>query len=143
MKLFRFRDKWVEFLIPCTIVCTAIFNLAQKTYDAKNLRLNYLLAMIFGLIHGMGFANTIRLMMAKDQSIGWSLFGFNLGLEVGQMVVVSIILLTSLLLVNKLNVLLNLAWKTNFAIKRKWWVWTINIFCFYIAFRMIMDRWPF
>ncbi|MEI7470992.1 MAG: HupE/UreJ family protein [Chitinophagaceae bacterium] len=142
-EIIRIPDKWVEFLIPCTIVCTAVFNLAQREYDAKNLRFNYLMALVFGLIHGMGFANTIRFMMAKDQQIGWSLFGFNIGLEAGQVVVVIIILLISLLFVTKLNVFLNLFWNTKFAIKRKWWVWSINIFSFYIAFRMMMDRWPF
>ncbi len=142
-EIIRIPDKWVEFLIPCTIVCTAVFNLAQREYDAKNLRFNYLMALVFGLIHGMGFANTIRFMMAKDQQIGWSLFGFNIGLEAGQVVVVIIILLISLLFVTKLNVFLNLFWNTKFAIKRKWWVWSINIFSFYLAFRMMMDRWPF
>ena len=142
-EIIRIPDKWVEFLIPCTIVCTAVFNLAQREYDAKNLRVNYLMALVFGLIHGMGFANTIRFMMAKDQQIGWSLFGFNIGLEAGQVVVVIIILLISLLFVTKLNVFLNLFWNTKFAIKRKWWVWSINIFSFYLAFRMMMDRWPF
>ena len=142
-EIIRIPDKWVEFLIPCTIVCTAVFNLAQREYDAKNLRVNYLMALVFGLIHGMGFANTIRFMMAKDQQIGWSLFGFDIGLEAGQVVVVIIILLISLLFVTKLNVFLNLFWNTKFAIKRKWWVWSINIFSFYLAFRMMMDRWPF
>ncbi len=142
-EVIRIPDKWVEFLIPCTIVSTAIFNLAQRDYDNKQLRFNYLLALVFGLIHGMGFANTIRFMMAKDQQIGWDLFGFNVGLELGQIVVVTIILLTSLLLVTKLNVVLNLVWKTNFSFKRKWWVWTINVLSFYIAFRMMLDRWPF
>ena len=142
-EIIRIPDKWVEFLIPCTIVCTAVFNLAQREYDAKNLRFNYLMALVFGLIHGMGFANTIRFMMAKDQQIGWSLFGFNIGLEAGQVVVVIIILLISLLFVTKLNEFLKLFWNTKFAIKRKCWVWSINIFSFYLAFRMMMDRWPF
>lgn len=52
------------------------------------MRINYFLALFFGLIHGMGFANTIRMVLASDQSLGWSLFGFNVGLEVGQIVVV-------------------------------------------------------
>lgn len=82
--LVRANDNWVEFLIPCTIAVTAIFNLLQKDFKPRSLRLNYILALFFGLIHGLGFANAIRFMMAKDQSIGWSLFGFNIGLEAGQ-----------------------------------------------------------
>src|SRR5258706_16276650 len=95
LDIIRFPSNWVEFLIPCTIVITAISNLFQKKFTAKSIRINYFLALFFGLIHGMGFANAIRFMLAKDQSLGWGLFGFNVGLEAGQIVVVSIILLAS------------------------------------------------
>lgn len=68
------NDKWVEFLIPCTIIVTAALNLLEKDYQPRSLRLNYFLALFFGLIHGLGFANAIRFMLSKDQGIGWSLF---------------------------------------------------------------------
>ena len=68
MDVFRFPSNWVEFLIPCTIVVTAISNLFQKKFTTKSIRINYFLALFFGLIHGMGFANTIRFMLANDQS---------------------------------------------------------------------------
>ena len=123
-------DKWVEFLIPCTIVVTAILNLREKDYEPKSLRLNYFLALFFGLIHGMGFANAIRFMMAKDQSIGWSLFGFNTGLEAGQIVVVAVILFSSFLSVNKAG------------LKRKWWVWILSIVALSIALKMVWERFP-
>ena len=123
-------DKWVEFLIPCTIVVTAVLNLREKDYEPKSLRLNYFLALFFGLIHGMGFANAIRFMMAKDQSIGWSLFGFNIGLEAGQIVVVAGILFVSFLAVNKAG------------LKRKWWVWGLSILALSIGFKMAWERFP-
>jgi hypothetical protein len=91
--LIRFDSKWVEFLIPCTIVVTAASNLFQKKFTTRSIRINYVLALVFGLVHGMGFANSIRFMLAGDQDIGWSLFGFNVGLEVGQIIVVIAILL--------------------------------------------------
>ena len=68
------------------------------------LPLHYFLALFFGLIHGMGFANKLRYILAKDQSIGWSLFGFNVGLEAGQIAIVIIILLISYLFVQLLKV---------------------------------------
>jgi len=123
-------DKWVEFLIPGTIIVTALFNLLEKNYKPRSLRLNYFLALFFGLIHGLGFANYIRFMISKNDSMGWSLFGFNVGLEVGQIVVVTGILLLSFLLVNKAG------------LKRKWWVWGLSIIALSIAFKMAWDRFP-
>ena len=138
--VIRVNDKWVEFLIPCTIVATAVFNLFQKDFSKKSLRLNYLLALFFGLIHGLGFANTIRFMLAKDQQIGWSLFSFNVGLEAGQIVIVFAILLLSFLIVNR-----TLIHTTTFklVIKRRWWVWTLSAVAMFIAVNMIVERWIF
>ncbi len=97
--VIHFPSNWIEFLIPCTIVLTAISNLFQKNFTPRSIRINYFLALFFGLIHGMGFANKLRYILAKDQSIGWSLFGFNVGLEAGQIVVVIIVLAISFLFV--------------------------------------------
>lgn len=140
--LVRANDKWVEFLIPCTIIITAIFNLVRKDYKPRSLQLNYFLALFFGLIHGLGFANAIRFMMAADDSIGWSLFAFNIGLEAGQVVAVLCILLASYLIVNKLNSVLNVFNKTTFAIKRKWWVWMLSVFALCVAVKMAWERFP-
>lgn len=123
-------DKWVEFLIPCTIIVTAVLNLLEKSYEPRSLRLNYFLALFFGLIHGLGFANAIRFMLAKDQSIGWSLFSFNIGLEAGQIIVVTVILFLSFLVVNKAG------------LKRKWWVWALSFAALSIGFKMAWERFP-
>ena len=126
--LLRVNSNWVEFLIPVTIIATAVFNLLQKNYNPVSLRLNYFLALFFGLIHGLGFANTIRFMLAKDQTIGWGLFGFNVGLEVGQITVVTAILLVSYLFVTILKV------------KRTWWVYTLSCIALCIALKMAIER---
>lgn len=126
--LLRVNSNWVEFLIPVTIIATAVFNLLQKSYNPVSLRLNYFLALFFGLIHGLGFANTIRFMLAKDQTIGWGLFGFNAGLEVGQITVVTAILLVSYLFVTILKV------------KRTWWVYTLSCIALCIALKMAIER---
>ena len=126
--LIRINDKLVEFLIPCTIIVTGIFNLFIRDYNKKTLRLNYFLALFFGLIHGLGFANTIRFMLAKDQTIGWSLFGFNLGLEIGQIFVVTSILLLSYLAINI------------FKLKQKWWVYGLSIVAIIIAINFAVVR---
>lgn len=128
--IITINSNWVEFLIPCTIVITAIFNLLLKQYDSNKLKLNYFFALFFGLIHGLGYANTIKFLMAKDQSMGWSLFSFNVGLEAGQIVVVALILLLSYIIVGKLNV------------QRIWWVRVLSIGALLVALSMVIKRLP-
>ena len=128
--VMRFDEKWVEFLIPCTIIATAVFNFLINDFKPHSLRINYLLALFFGLIHGMGFANTIRFMLAKDQGIAIPLISFNIGLEVGQVLLVAIILLTGFVLVDRLK------------LKRKWWVWTLSGYALVVALNMAVHRWP-
>jgi hypothetical protein len=128
--VIRFPSKWVEFLIPCTIFITALNNLFQINSAAKSARVNYYLALGFGLIHGMGFANAIRIMLAKDQTLGWGLFGFNIGLEAGQIFVVAIILILGLLFLNVISV------------KRRDWVFFLSSGVFALSLKMAFERWP-
>jgi HupE / UreJ protein len=124
------QEVFVEVLIPCTIMFTALFNIVQRDISQKAVQLNYFFALSFGLIHGLGFANTIRFMLAKDQTIGWSLFGFNVGLEVGQMVIVSIILGVSYVLVDVAK------------LKQKWWVYILSAITFTWAVKFTLERIP-
>ncbi|HEY6063483.1 MAG TPA: HupE/UreJ family protein [Chitinophagaceae bacterium] len=128
LDIIRFPSNWVEFLIPCTIVITAISNLFQKKFTSRSIRINYFLALFFGLIHGMGFANAIRFMLAKDQSLGWGLFGFNVGLEAGQIVVVTIVLLLSWAILTLLK------------INRREWVIFLSAGIFSLALKMVLER---
>lgn len=45
----------------------------------------------FGFIHGFGFANVLREMDLPRAALGWSLFSFNLGVEIGQIAVVVVV----------------------------------------------------
>lgn len=129
--IIRVNSNWVEFLIPVTIIATAVFNFLQKDFKPASLRLNYFLALFFGLIHGLGFANTIRFMLAKDQNIAIPLLSFNIGLEAGQIVIVSLILLTGFLVVD------------NGGLQRKWWVWSLSGLALVSACYMAFMRLPF
>jgi len=131
LDIIRFSSKWVEFLIPCTIFITALNNIFQIDSAGKSARINYYLALCFGLIHGMGFANAIRIMLAKDQTIGWGLFGFNVGLEAGQIFVVAIILVIGILFLNF------------FKVKRRDWVFFLSSGVFALALKMALERLPF
>ncbi|MBC7423643.1 MAG: HupE/UreJ family protein [Ferruginibacter sp.] len=128
--VIRLNGKWVEFLIPCTIISTALFNFFVKDYQPTSLRVNYFLALFFGLVHGMGFANTIRFMLAKDQNIAIPLISFNIGLEVGQIIIVALLLFVSYLVVSRAG------------LKRKWWVWALSGIALVVALGMAKNRWP-
>jgi hypothetical protein len=100
LDLFRLDAAWVEFAIPCTIVLTALANLLVKPAQSLSGVIQYALALGFGLIHGLGYANYIRMILARDQQLVWSLFSFNLGLETGQILVVLMVLSTKWILVS-------------------------------------------
>lgn len=128
--IIRFSSKWVEFLIPLTIVITGLLNFNQPEKNTNRQWLNYAIALFFGLIHGMGFANTIRVMLASSQSITIPLLGFNLGLEAGQIVVVTFILLMAWQLVTKAR------------LNRKIWINLLSASAVITAIYYCIDRWP-
>ena len=77
----------IEFLIPVTIVLTAVENLAASNRPQGHWRARYrpLLAGTFGLVHGAGFANYLQSLFVDHVAV--PLFGFNVGIEAGQVVV--------------------------------------------------------
>lgn len=126
--LVKFSSSWVEFLIPLTIVATAISNFLR--IDARlSLQVHYGMALGFGLIHGMGYANAIRFALTDEQSLGWSLFGFNIGLELGQIFVVAGVLVAGIL-VEKVG------------LKRKWWEYGISVVILGLSLQMALERFP-
>jgi hypothetical protein len=98
---------WVEFpidiielLIPTTIVFTALTNFWVKDFEFKaKYPLIYFLALFFGLIHGLGFSNYLKSLLGKEDSIFGPLLFFNVGLEIGQLLIVGIILIISFIFV--------------------------------------------
>jgi hypothetical protein len=85
---------WVEFLIPCTILISAIQNLNFKDSKRRNAsKLPYITVSFFGLIHGLGFSNYLQSLLGKELSIFNPLLAFNIGLECAQLIVVSSILI--------------------------------------------------
>lgn len=97
----------IEFLIPLTILVTSLSNLFTKEgnrYASRKISINYLFAGVFGLIHGMGFSNYLRSLLGKDSTIVKQLFAFNIGLEVGQIIIVGIFLFGSFLFVSVFGV---------------------------------------
>ncbi len=85
------NERLVEFLIPLTIVATAVENLIVRDRAATPRAWRYrpVLAGVFGLVHGAGFAGYLKSLFLS--SIVVPLLGFNVGIEAGQMVVLALI----------------------------------------------------
>lgn len=95
LKIVIVNSAVIEFLIPVTILITAILNVSrsQETTLEKRLKLSYVLASFFGIIHGMGFSNYLQALLGTESNILLPLLSFNLGLEIGQLMIVSFILM--------------------------------------------------
>jgi hypothetical protein len=89
------------------------------------------MALIFGLIHGLGFSNYLKSLLGKSNNVVAELLAFNVGLEFGQIIIVISILLISFILTQTVRVN-----------KREW-----NLFLssaiFGISLIMAIERWPF
>ncbi|MGY6561214.1 MAG: HupE/UreJ family protein [Luteibaculaceae bacterium] len=96
----------IEFLIPCTILITAIFNLftVEPKASKTSLKLNYPAAAFFGLIHGFGFSNFFRSLVGKSESVVNPLLAFNLGVELGQILIVLVFFIITFALQNLLKI---------------------------------------
>lgn len=87
------NSKLIEILIPITILITIFINVFRMNKTKSNLDWNYTLAIGFGLIHGLGFANFFKAMIGSSDGIGLPLFYFNLGIELGQISIIAFIFL--------------------------------------------------
>lgn len=125
LKIVDISASLVETLIPITIILTCIYNIwkaqsqpeisisnSNKDYLDQNslsnqkkesVMANYSLALGFGLIHGLGFSNFFKAMLGRDESIVMPLLSFNIGVELGQIIIVLVTLLLSYVLVNMIG----------------------------------------
>ncbi len=121
----------IEFLIAFTIFVTGIANIF-KTKDGFSKQLHtikYLIAMFFGLIHGLGFSNYLKYLLGGEVSIVKPLFAFNVGLEIGQVLIITVVLLLNYILVSKAKV------------KQREWNLVISGMAMGIAAMLMIDRW--
>lgn len=106
LRIVNFNADLIEFLIPVTILFTAVSNLltSERRITTGAIRRNYFYAGFFGLIHGLGFSNYLRALLGKDQTIVMQLFAFNVGLEAGQIIIVGLFMAISFIFVGLGNV---------------------------------------
>lgn len=140
-KVVAINANIIEFLIPVTIIFTCITNFfyqptenqyfSKHTFgeQGKNI-FRYLITLFFGLIHGLGFSNFLISLLGKQANIGLPLLAFNIGLEIGQLVIVAILLIFISLL-------------SLFLAKQREWVLVISAIVLGISLTLVTDKWIF
>lgn len=105
LNIIQIKQSIIEILIPVTIIITCFVNLVEVLFPnlkngkgLKNYFLNYSLALLFGLVHGLGFSYLLKSMLGKEVTVVFPLLSFNLGLEIGQFIIVCLVLLFSVFL---------------------------------------------
>jgi hypothetical protein len=122
LNFIKINSSLVEFLIPITIVITCVLNIINSNHQkAINQKIVFILTILFGLIHGLG----------REESILFPLFSFNLGIEIGQLLIVSLSLLSSFVFVSILK------------IKRTTYTNGMSLIIFAIALFMAIERMEF
>ncbi len=128
--LFEVKKRWVEFLIPLTIIITALYNLASAGQNQAAKTKNWI-ALIFGLIHGLGFGSYYNMLTLGEINYWKALLPFNLGVELGQIVVVGIILVILFIFQIIINV------------RQQLWIYFVSGGAFSLALVMCIENWPF
>lgn len=94
--LISINQLYIEIIIPLTIMITCAINIVKLKYETPYLyNINYLFALLFGFVHGMGFSYLLKSMLGKEQSVMFPLLSFNIGLEIGQLLIVGLMILIS------------------------------------------------
>lgn len=136
LKIIDYSTNFIEFLIPVTIIITCFSNFFHRSTESilfpeQFSPSRYFLALGFGLIHGLGFSNYLRSLLGKDQNIIPQLLAFNIGLELGQLVIVSMAIGLSFLLLE------------GFKVKKHSWNLILSAFVAGVAFKLMMEKWCF
>lgn len=122
----------IEFLIPVTILATALFNLNYGkggTFE-RYLVLHLVATAFFGLVHGFGFSNYFKMLMAEEVNKLGPLLGFATGIELAQVLIVLAVLGIGHLLV------------AVFGLKRALFVWISSILIILVTIPMLIRTFP-
>ena len=128
-KVLEVRMDLIEFLIPLTIFITGLINIINAKKEAnKTGNINLILALFFGLIHGLGFSNYFKMMIGKEEDKLFPLIEFALGIEVAQIIIVLSILIIGYLL------------KSFFKVQRRDWILVSSSIVIGFSIQMMLDR---
>ena len=122
----------VEFLIPLTILLTALFNLVQ-VFIIQGKNKTYLLEFattFFGIIHGFGFSNYFNMLMSEEEEKIGPLLGFASGIEISQIIIIFSILTLAFIVQNK------------FGMKQSVFTVFISSIIVLLTIPMLINSWP-
>ncbi len=122
----------IEFLIPVTIAITAIFNIVYQNMlqNEKTIALHSVATAFFGLIHGFGFSNYFKMLVAGEEEKIMPLVGFATGIEGSQVIIVlSVLILTYIML-------------SVFKIKQAIFIWAASGIVLLITIPMLYQTFP-
>ncbi len=133
LNVIHVNSGFIEFLIPLTIFITALGNLFQKNEKfSSSLHLfKYFAALFFGLIHGLGFSNYLRSLLSNENDMLTPLFAFNVGVELGQILIVLGFLSFAFLMVRF------------FRVKYREWNLVVSGAGIGVSIVLMIERWPF
>lgn len=127
LQIVQVDSALIEFLIPLSIVVTCVSNILRRKSN-DNGKVKYWIAAFFGLIHGMGFSNYLRSLLGNESDLFVPLFGFNLGLEFGQIIIVILVLLLAHIVIK------------TFKVSKRDWNLFLSSAIFGVAFIMCLER---
>ena len=122
----------IEFLIPVTIALTALFNFSTlfKKEHSNNIYFQSLATAFFGLIHGFGFSNYFKMLMAEEENKLGPLLGFATGIELSQVTIILLALVVAYVVQNV------------FKVKQTIFIGVTSILIFLITIPMLIDTFP-
>ncbi len=124
------KVNFIEFLIPITILITAVFHLftAGKSSKTESIGIIGFITLFFGIIHGLGFANYFKTILGgSPQSKLIPLGEFALGIESAQIVVVFVVLILSYIV------------QTVFRFSKRDWTLVMSSFIIGVVLPLIID----
>lgn len=131
--VLRVDTKIIEFLIPVSIIFTALYNIftAGKNTASQKVNFLYFITFFFGLVHGFGFSTYFNMLSKDSDSLLLMLAEFALGIEVAQIVVVIVVLLLSFIVQNI------------FRFSKRDWVLVISSIVLGMSIPILAENWLF
>ena len=128
--MVHFDAAVIETLIPVTIILTGLFQIYRVVTGAeesKSATIAYIITSFFGLIHGLGFSNFFKAILGKENSIIQPLLAFNIGVELGQLIIIALSLMLGSMLV------------LGAGLNRKYWTILVSSVCVLLALQLLIS----